>query len=358
MSFPDGVPSLVFCCQRVAAVNVDAISSLGDELRYDLVKPILERCAVDQLLRLEQASPHLQKDTPEIWKELCFRTYPSAAEQYHRGQIQEPESWKDQYFVLVEEEARRIEEVGSKIRRQRLEADERKKETEIKMTNLTPPSKRRWGVSVQPKTLFQKTKSEASRLQKNMYAKPMFPPMPTSGKNYRVLPPGNTDLLPASKYGVASTRVTVTTVVHRVSAPGSAAASGFRLSKAPANQSSQKCLSSVVSPTSSASASSSSSPSASSSSLSRSNSSSVSLSSTSPKSTLSSASLLSLTSLSSAAISTLHSSAESPPKKQRLQTSSDFPTVIPDSRPPKHTKRDPMASLFLPKHRAYSQRTT
>lgn len=74
MALPDDrVPTLVQYCQRVAAVHVDgrwfglsalcirtqrhtAISSLGDELRYDLVKPILERCTVDQLLRLEQAS--------------------------------------------------------------------------------------------------------------------------------------------------------------------------------------------------------------------------------------------------------------------------------------------------------------
>lgn len=102
MALPeDRVPTLVQYCQRVAAVHVDgpslrislpsrtdrdipAISSLGEDFRYDLVKPILERCNVDQLLRLEQASPvritrsqveytierwflstqYLQKDTP------------------------------------------------------------------------------------------------------------------------------------------------------------------------------------------------------------------------------------------------------------------------------------------------------
>lgn len=74
MALPDDrVPTLVQYCQRVAAVHVDgssfphssdlvqqhipAISSLGDELRYELVRPILQRCTVDQLLRLEQASP-------------------------------------------------------------------------------------------------------------------------------------------------------------------------------------------------------------------------------------------------------------------------------------------------------------
>lgn len=34
-----------------------AISSLGDDLRYELIKPILESCNAATLLRLEQASP-------------------------------------------------------------------------------------------------------------------------------------------------------------------------------------------------------------------------------------------------------------------------------------------------------------
>ncbi|KAJ7444831.1 RNA polymerase II transcription factor SIII subunit A-domain-containing protein [Mycena latifolia] len=345
MALPDDrVPTLVQYCQRVAAVHVDAICSLGDELRYDLVKPILERCTVDQLLRLEQASPYLQKDTPEIWKALCFRDYVSAVERYHRGQIQEPQSWKDQYFVLVEEEARRIEEVGSKIRRQRLEAEERKKEQEIKITTQTPPSKRRWGVVAQPKTLFQKTRSEASRLQKNMYAKPMFPPMP-SGKSYRVLPPDKSVLLPDSQSGMASSRVTVNTVLHRVSAPGSVVSAS---KSSTVNQPSpHKCLSSIPPQT----PSSSSSISTSSSSLLRRD------SSTSPlKSSLSSSSGFSFAGLSSATMSTLQSPAQPPPKKRRP----DFSPTAPESRPPRApipVKRDPMASLFLPKHRAYSQRT-
>jgi elongin-A len=45
-----------------------------------------------------QAYSH-QNQTTEIWKALCFRTYPTAAERYHHGETQEPESWKNQYFV-------------------------------------------------------------------------------------------------------------------------------------------------------------------------------------------------------------------------------------------------------------------
>jgi len=344
MALPDDrVPTLVQYCQRVAAVHVDAISSLGDELRYDLVKPILERCTVDQLLRLEQASPYLKKDTPEIWKELCFRTYPTAAERYHRGEIQEQESWKDQYFVLVEEEARRIEEVGLKIRRQRQEAEERKKEQEIKITTQLPQGKRRWGVPTPPKTLFQKTKSEESRLQKNVHSKPIFPPMPPSGKSYRVLPPDKSVLLPPQS-GVTSSRVTVNTVMHRVSAPGPVVS---RSSNAPVNQSSQKSLPQVAPLTTLPSASSSS---VSLSSLPRKDS-SVTLTPSPSKST----SGFSFTSLSSVTMSTLEDASQSPRKKLR-QTSPEFSPPKSESRPARPLKRDPMASLFLPKHRAYSQR--
>ncbi|KAJ6502266.1 RNA polymerase II transcription factor SIII subunit A-domain-containing protein [Mycena sanguinolenta] len=333
MALPDDrVPTLVQYCQRVAAVHVDAISSLGDELRYDLVRPILERCTVDQLLRLEQASPYLQKDTPEIWKDLCFRTYPTAAERYHRGEIQaeEPDSWKDQYF----EEARRIEEVGLKIRRQRQEAEERKKEQEIKITTQIPQGKRRWGAIVPPKTLFQKAKSETSRLQKNVYAKPMFPPM-LMGKNYRVLPPDNSVLLPPSRSGATSTRVTVNTVTHRVSAPGSIipTESSQTHSVAPL-----KTLPSA------------SSSSASLSSLPRKDS-SVSLTASPSKSTPS----VSFVGLSSVVMSSREDGTPSPPKKSR-RTSPEFSPFNSDARPPKPTKRDPVASLFMPKHRAYSQR--
>lgn len=44
--------------------------------------------------------------------------------------------------VLREAEARRFEELGSRLRIQRLEATERKKEREVKLTDKVPPPKR------------------------------------------------------------------------------------------------------------------------------------------------------------------------------------------------------------------------
>lgn len=42
------------------------ITSLGDDLTYSLVKPILERCSPEHLLRLEQASPVWLQDLIRI----------------------------------------------------------------------------------------------------------------------------------------------------------------------------------------------------------------------------------------------------------------------------------------------------
>lgn len=43
--------------QRLLTYASLAIYSLGDDLTYSLVKPILERCTPEQLIRFEQLSP-------------------------------------------------------------------------------------------------------------------------------------------------------------------------------------------------------------------------------------------------------------------------------------------------------------
>jgi hypothetical protein len=93
-----------------------------------------------------------------LWKDMCFKCYPLAADRYHSGDLKEPESWREQFFVrackfltrtnltcmqgLRQAEAKRFEELGSRLRFQRLEAEERKKEKEVKLTDRIPPSKR------------------------------------------------------------------------------------------------------------------------------------------------------------------------------------------------------------------------
>ncbi|KIM48778.1 hypothetical protein M413DRAFT_437957 [Hebeloma cylindrosporum] len=209
------VPTLVQLCQRVAAAQVDSIHSLGNDLTYELVKPILDRCSIEQLLRFEKLSPHLRKDTPQIWKDLCYRKYFLTAEERYSpdDNPQEPDSWKSRYFVLQDAEARRIEELGSKLRTQRKEEIERKKGKEVKYTEGLPDAKRARTGSVQPKSLLQRTRTEASKIQRAYHTR-VLPPMPTA-KNYRIPPLTSGATLPSVPASVTASRVTVNTVVHR-----------------------------------------------------------------------------------------------------------------------------------------------
>ncbi|PCH37769.1 hypothetical protein WOLCODRAFT_135841 [Wolfiporia cocos MD-104 SS10] len=174
------IPTLVQCCQRVAGTHADSICSLGD-MRLDLIRPVLESCSPETLLRLENSSPGLGMETSDIWMKLCMRTYPIAAERYRSESEEEPDSWREEFFLLRDLEAKKFEKLGSKLRTLRQEADERKKENQIKITDRLVPYKRSrtWG-TYQPKTLLQKTRTEAARMQKGIYGMRMIPPMPTA----------------------------------------------------------------------------------------------------------------------------------------------------------------------------------
>ncbi|KAH9930617.1 uncharacterized protein B0H18DRAFT_872917 [Fomitopsis serialis] len=225
------MPTLVQLCQRGECVTVMAKFTRNLGMRFDLVKPILENCTAEMLLRLEQASP------VQIWKGLCFRTSMKAAQICESDQGPEPESWRDQWFALQEMEAQRFEDLKSRLRTIRQEADDRKKESGIKLTDRLPPAKRGrpWGATYQPKTLIQRTRTEAARMQKGVYVTPMIPmkaktscaapsvptanrPMVSSSATISTTPSGSS-VPPGHRSG---SRVTVTAVaVRRTPASGS-----------------------------------------------------------------------------------------------------------------------------------------
>lgn len=100
----------------------------------------------------------------EIWKDLCFRDYYlTAVKRYSPDVIPvEPDSWRARYFVrhgrpsfrsaylltrisvqeIQDAEARRMDELGTKLRLQSQEADQRKRQREIKFTDRVPQPKR------------------------------------------------------------------------------------------------------------------------------------------------------------------------------------------------------------------------
>ncbi|KAF7793263.1 hypothetical protein EIP86_004374 [Pleurotus ostreatoroseus] len=149
----------------------------------------------------------------ELWKALCFRDYSRTAEQHYIDE--DPESWRDAYFELRDLEKQRFTAVGNKLRSQREEEEQRRKDSQVKFTDRLPPVKRSrgWGTT-QPKTLFQKTRSDAVKKQKGIYGAPI--PVPPA-KTLRICKAPNVQMFkpPASATSSTSssttgTRVTVT----------------------------------------------------------------------------------------------------------------------------------------------------
>jgi len=203
---------------------------------------------------------------------------------------------------MQEAEAKRLEELASRLRSQRQEETERKKEREVKITDHLPPPKRLktgWGIP-QSKSLFQKTRSEASKVQKAMYSARMLPPMPAP-KNYTQAAKTSAPILlsPPPLTNSQPSRVTVNTVKRPLySLTDTTAPQKPPLTSEPLSGLSQSEAKPCHAPNN-----------------------------TGAKHTLPQ--------------STLSAAADSSPR----------PHV-------KTPRKDPMACLFLPKHRAFSQRPT
>ncbi|KIP06033.1 hypothetical protein PHLGIDRAFT_128507 [Phlebiopsis gigantea 11061_1 CR5-6] len=307
------VPTLVSLCQRVASAHVESMCSLGEDAPFALLQPILQNCSAHALLRFEQATPALAHDTADLWKALCFRAFPLPAGKRNAGT--EPESWRDEYFILQDLEAKRLEAVGLKLRIQREEFEQRRKDSQIKITDKLPPPKRfrgGWGQQA-PRTLIQKTRVDAVKMQKGIYGTRMLPAMPAT-KSFRTLssstskprPPNAAASLAGPSTGTSGTRITVSTVSKMQQPPHAATASAK--GTAPATN---------APPSVPARAAITRTP-----------------STTAPSGT--------------AATSVPRATQSSPPPIG----------ARPDPLKPPIGRKDPMSSLFMPKHRAYSQLRT
>ncbi|KAL0946757.1 hypothetical protein HGRIS_012934 [Hohenbuehelia grisea] len=214
------IPTLVQLCQRVAVNHIENITDVGG-LSYEIARPILVSCNADALSQIEDSSPDLMSSTSELWEVICRREFALATAQLEKGEDSSllNLSWKERYFAIREREHDRLEALTSKMKRRRQEEEDKKKEREVKITTRLPPGRKPfWGQNYQPKSLLQKTISDAQKIQKSMYNRAL-PPM-VAGKTHRVLPPASSSALLPVPSSESTSRVTVNTV-RRVSTTAS-----------------------------------------------------------------------------------------------------------------------------------------
>ncbi|THH17112.1 hypothetical protein EW146_g3633 [Bondarzewia mesenterica] len=210
-------PYMTHCSRvAVAATHVDEIDSLGDVTREFYTSKASTTVIAHASLPLD--FPSISSRRPMNYGKICvfgsillrlIAIILEYCKSLHHG--------KSIFFSVRELEAKRFEEIGSRIRTARMEEEERKKEREIKFTDKIPPAKRArsWNGPSQHKTLFQRTKSEASRIQKSVFGASMHPPMFTA-KSYRIVPhTASAKPPPPTTPSPSGSRVVVKTVAVR-----------------------------------------------------------------------------------------------------------------------------------------------
>lgn len=91
----DKVPKLYDLCLRWLMEHIDDLEFIGG-IPYYILKPVLERASVQQLLTIEDFNPYLIEDTDELWEMHCKRHF--------RGrQPDELESWRELYLRAEDE---------------------------------------------------------------------------------------------------------------------------------------------------------------------------------------------------------------------------------------------------------------
>ncbi|VDB82856.1 unnamed protein product [Peniophora sp. CBMAI 1063] len=176
--------TLVQYCQRVAILHADSLCGVGDNVAYDLVKPILDHCSAATLMRVEDASPNLHHDTSGLWRQLCAKDLLLDAAKYLEGTDAPAHGWRRLYEELQVARAKKLEEAETKLRCSRIDEELKRKERDVKLAEAPPMKRARpWGAPVQPKTLFQKTRTEATKTQR-LFTSQSRPPM-LAAKAYR-----------------------------------------------------------------------------------------------------------------------------------------------------------------------------
>ncbi|KAN0061742.1 hypothetical protein ACQY0O_005734 [Thecaphora frezii] len=111
----DAKLSLTNMCKKIIMRNLHAVQDLGD-MPFRVAKDILDQCRVDQLIMLEEASPHLQAHTDQIWKRNCLRDFVDLRKKYEDGTKKESSSWRKAYLRKKGELEEQKEEAKQRIK--------------------------------------------------------------------------------------------------------------------------------------------------------------------------------------------------------------------------------------------------
>ncbi|KAL5013234.1 hypothetical protein ScPMuIL_007504 [Solemya velum] len=109
-------------CMKVLMNNIDSLDNVG-AVPFFILKPVLEKCSVEQLYRLEDLNPQFLEDSDCLWKVHCEKDFRSC-------EPDEMESYRELYIRLYDERETRLKALKNNI------ADSMAKATPVRTTKL------------------------------------------------------------------------------------------------------------------------------------------------------------------------------------------------------------------------------
>ncbi|KAK6759456.1 hypothetical protein RB195_021190 [Necator americanus] len=125
------VSSLFNICIRVLCNNIGVLL-YAEYIPYDVLKPVFERCTVEELASIEAKHPYLEDDSDELWQRFVSKKYPG----------EEPDSdtsWKDLYYSLEKEKEDKLKRLSQRIGKIH-QADSGKGQRKTMLADATAPS--------------------------------------------------------------------------------------------------------------------------------------------------------------------------------------------------------------------------
>ncbi|KAL7414693.1 RNA polymerase II transcription factor SIII subunit A-domain-containing protein [Mrakia frigida] len=107
------VSTLKSFASRVLSSHISSLNDIGDT-PYSLVAPFLAQCSAIQLGDIELRSPHIRKESRELWKRLVLSDFFEVRIPYEKQEMKEPRNWRKVYIAA--HEARQQKELDGKAR--------------------------------------------------------------------------------------------------------------------------------------------------------------------------------------------------------------------------------------------------
>uniref|UniRef100_H2YW64 Elongin-A n=1 Tax=Ciona savignyi TaxID=51511 RepID=H2YW64_CIOSA len=114
--------SLYDQCMNVLFNNIDSLDIIG--VPYDIIKPVLERCNVEQLYRLEDSNVYLLEDSDELWEK-------HALQDFKNHTPDEMESWREMYLRLYDAREAKLAKLTHTIQAKVIQAKPLEKRTKL-----------------------------------------------------------------------------------------------------------------------------------------------------------------------------------------------------------------------------------